>query len=298
VPVDSRAASARRSGLTTRHWFCALLACLLAPAPALAILDGTPAEEESAVATSTVAIVIADTSRRGPNGKPGYFPSSGVVIARDWILTVKHAFAAHLESQYVWRVRFDRQIADNVAEGRDHVLARGDVVFHPALDLALVRIPSGMPFEYRPIPMVTDARRLKPDIPFRVVLAGFGPAQNKAGRNILRFVEEPVSAMTLRPGGRWPAELVPPGQGSYYFEIDQHDGRGSCSGDSGGPVFARLSDDALALLGVIKGNASYSAGHPCLGWSYAIRVDRALTWITQVTGRLYDPESMSLLEVR
>lgn len=295
---DWRAASARLSGLAKQLWLRALLACLLAPSSALAILDGTPAEGHSVVATSTVAIVVADTSRRGPNGKPGYFPSSGVVIARDWILTVKHAFADHLGSQYVWRVHFDLQIDANDTAGRDHVLARSDVVFHPVLDLALVRISSGMPVEYRPIPVVTDARRLRPGMPFNVVLAGFGPAQNKAGRNILHFVEEPVSAMTLRPGGRWPAGLVPPGQGLHHLEIDQHDGRGSCSGDSGGPVFVRLNDDALALLGVIKGNASNSAGHPCLGWAYAIRVDRALPWITQVTGQLYDPESMLLVELR
>jgi hypothetical protein len=269
----------------------------MVPAAAQAILNGLPGGQESTVADSTVAIVIEDNSKLGPDGRPGYYPSTGIVIAPNWILTVRHAFAGHREPQYVWQVRFDTEIG-NASTGELRTLARGDVIPHPVLDLALVHVEPAVPFQYRPVRLLADGRRLKQGLPLKALLAGFGPAKNRGGRNALNFVEEPISALAIRPGGRWPDNVIPPGQGNYYLEIDQRDGRGSCSGDSGGPAFARLATGDLALLGVIKGNAAYNGRHPCLGYSYAVRIDVALPWLMHVTGTLYDPTSMLLVDAR
>ena len=268
----------------------------LLPAPAWAIFGGEPGEREPAVATSTVAIVVQDTSTAGPDGQPGYYPSTGIVVAPDWILTVRHAFAEHTGAQYVWEVRFARAL-DGAADGGRRI-ERADVFPHPVLDLALVHLDTAVPFQYRPVRLLADWRRLNPNAHPKALLAGFGPARNRAGRNWLSFVEEPISALVVGAGGRWPDNVVPRGQGGSYIEIDQRDGRGSCSGDSGGPAFAHLADGGLALLGVIKGNAAYNGTHPCLGYSYVVRVDLALPWLTLVTGRVYDPVSMMLVEVR
>jgi hypothetical protein len=272
-----------------------LLAGLLLPASALAILDGVPAEQEPAVAGSTLAVVIEDTSQRGPDGRPGYYPSSGVVIAPNWILTVKHSFAKHNGPQHVWQLHLAPEIVGGATGDRVRVLARSSVIFHPTLDLALVRLDAPMPFEYRPVKVVSAGRHLAREATLGAVLAGYGTAGNKPGPHRLNYVVEPISALSVANGPRQP-ELIPRGQADSHLEVDQRDGRGSCRGDSGGPVFVKLADGGVGLLGVILGNASYSGGHPCLGYTYAVRIDRALAWVTQVTGRFYDPASMLLVD--
>lgn len=272
-----------------------LLAGLMLPTAALAILGGLPGERDPAIAASTVAVVIEDTGTRGPDGRPGYYPSTGIVVARDWILTVKHALADHTGPQYVWSVHLAPEIRTGSTDARVRRIDPASVVFHPTLDLALIHLDAAMPFEFKPARLVADGRHLARDTAFRGLLAGYGPAQGQTAANRLNFVEEPISAISLAMGRRWP-DMVARNQGPDHLEIDQRDGRGSCSGDSGGPVFTRLANGGLGLLGVIRGNASYSGAHPCLSYSYAVRVDRALAWITQVTGRLYDPASMLLVE--
>jgi hypothetical protein len=272
-----------------------LLAALLLPATALAILNGERGERDPVVAASTVAIVIEDTGKPGPDGRPGYYPSSGIVIAPNWILTVKHALADHNGPRYAWSVHLAPEIRMGAQDARVRRIYPASVVFHPTLDLALVRLDAAMPFEYKPARLVADGRHLARDSVFSGLLAGYGPMRGRNGPNRLHFVEEPISAISLAMGQRWP-DMVKRNQGPDHLELDQRDGRGSCSGDSGGPVFVRLANGGLGLLGVIRGNASYSGAHPCLGYSYAIRVDRTIGWLAQVTGRLYDPTSMLLVD--
>lgn len=272
-----------------------LLAASLLPLSSQAILNGMPADAEPAVAASTVAIVIEDRSTTGPDGRPGYYPSTGIVIAPDWILTVKHSFAKYNGPQHVWLLHLAPEIATGPGGDRIRLLERSRVVFHPTLDLALVHLEAPVPFEYRPVKVVTDGRRLARESMPSALLAGYGPAGNVQGPNQLRFVVEPISAFSLVNTPRWP-DLVSRGQADSHMEVDQRDGRGSCRGDSGGPVFARLAGGGLGVLGVIRGNASYDGAHPCLGYSYAVRIDHALGWMAQVTGRIYDPASMQLVE--
>lgn len=277
--------------------FAALLpmfACAHAP-PAMAILEASAGELDPTVARGTVAVVIEDTGEVGPNGQHGYYPSSGVVIARDWILTVKHGFAAHAAARYSWQIHFAPEIRAGTSGNAIHEVRRGDVFPHPTLDLALVRI-TAMPFAYQPVRIPINWTRMAEGPAPRAVLAGFGPARGLRAPNRLRSVEEPVSATDLTQTRRRP-DLVPPAQAGLHLEIDQRDGRGSCSGDSGGPVFLRDSTGRLGLIGVIRGNASYNGEHPCLAYSYAVRVDRVIDWLAEVTGKFYNAASMSLVDV-
>lgn len=272
-----------------------LFAWLLLPATALAILNGEPGERDPVVAASTVAVVIEDTSLRGPDGRPGYYPSTGIVIAPNWILTVKHSFAKYNGPQHVWQLHLAPQIDTASGGDRIRLLERNRVIFHPTLDLALVRLDAPMPFEYRPVKVVADGRHLAREATLSAVLAGYGPAGNTKGPHRLHFVAEPISALSLANLPHWP-DLIPRGQADSHLEVDQRDGRGSCRGDSGGPVFVKLAEGGLGLLGIIMGNASFNGGHPCLGYTYAVRADRALAWLTQITGRFYDPSSMLLVD--
>jgi hypothetical protein len=284
----------RRSAVLSGLAICVVLASLF-PNVASAILNGADADREPAVSRSIVAVVIEDSASPGPDGRPGFYPSTGIVVARQWILTVKHAFINRAAAQYAWQVHFDKEIRVGATGSRIRSLRRSDAIPHPNLDLALLHIDQPMPFEYRPTRVVADWRNLESRSELRGLLAGWGPTQKPGGGNRLHYVEEPISAPRLAESAHWP-DLVPRGQGDDFMEIDQRDGRGSCSGDSGGPVLARLADGDLGLLGIITGNASYQGEHPCLAYSYAIRADRVIDWIARVTGTIFNPRTMLFTE--
>lgn len=255
------------------------ISSLLVALPGHAILNGFPIVSLPAVAESTVAILIEDKKTRGPDGRPGFYPTSGVLITRDWVLTVRHGFAKYRGKRYIPRLRFgpsDKAETASVPIPADHIFT------HPVLDLALVRVEGWRPpFSFRPA-------RLGPPPPMhdKVLLAGFGQTKDSPPGAILSAVEEPVSAPAVVDSPRLP-ELFPPQLAAHYMEIDQRDGKGSCSGDSGGPVFRRL-EDQLELVGIIAGNASFDGRHPCLEYSYAVRIDAAVDWIAAVTGKSFN----------
>jgi Trypsin len=257
---------------------------------ACAILNGSPGNRDSTVEKGTVALVVEDTRTQGPNGEHGYYPTSGVLISQNWVLTVKHGMAKHLSEQYDWQVHFSPEIKSKPKTGVLKVL-RTNVIFHPALDLALVYIGNSAPVEYRPVQVLQNWPDAMQSEPTRITLAGYGPAADAVGTNRLNFVEEPISAISMVNSDRNPG-LFPPDQAGYYMEMDQKDGKGSCKGDSGGPALLKLSDGSLALLGVIAGNVSYQGGHPCLQYSYVIRIDRVINWITASTGLFYNSAAM------
>jgi hypothetical protein len=259
--------------------YLAAAAALLAALPSHAILNGFPATSVPAVAASTVAILIEDRKTRGPDGRPGFYPTTGILITRDWVLTVRHGFTKFRGKRYVPR------LSVGATEGGKRVslaISADRIFIHPTLDLALVRVEGwNPPFSFRPARLAPP-----PPISEQVLLAGFGQTKDAPAGTSLRAVEEPVSAPAVVDSSRLP-DLFPPHLAAHYMEIDQRDGKGSCSGDSGGPVFRRV-EDQLELVGIIAGNASFDGRHPCLEYSYAVRIDGAVDWIAAVTGKSFN----------
>jgi hypothetical protein len=257
----------------------AVAAALLGPVPCAAILDGTTAASIPGVAASTVAILIEDKRTRGPDGRPGFYPTTGVLITRDWVLTVAHGLDRFRGERYVPRLSYGDGVDGTAAST---VISPERVSLHPALDLALVRIEGWRPpFSFRP-----PRFGMPPPSPEKVLLAGYGQTKGFLPGTTLRMVEEPVSSSSMTDAFRLP-DLFPRQLAAHYLEIDQRDGKGSCSGDSGGPVFRRVGDE-LELVGIIAGNASFRGGHPCHEYSYAVRADAAVDWIAAVTGKPFN----------
>ncbi|MGB0126384.1 MAG: trypsin-like serine protease [Rhodocyclaceae bacterium] len=226
-----------------------------------------------------MAILIEDRKTRGPDGRPGFYPTTGILITRDWVLTVRHGFTKFRGKRYVPR------LSVGATEGGKRVslaISADRIFIHPTLDLALVRVEGwNPPFSFRPARLAPP-----PPISEQVLLAGFGQTKDAPAGTSLRAVEEPVSAPAVVDSSRLP-DLFPPHLAAHYMEIDQRDGKGSCSGDSGGPVFRRV-EDQLELVGIIAGNASFDGRHPCLEYSYAVRIDGAVDWIAAVTGKSFN----------
>jgi hypothetical protein len=266
----------RRAGCA--RWLLAVAAIATSPL-AHAILQGDPGIPEPAISQLTVAILIEDRLHTGQDGRPGYYPTSGVLISPRWVLTVRHGFSKHQGGRYHWAVRFGQR----EAPGKQMLTVDAqNVVMHPALDLALVRVDGWQPpFGFR------SPRLGGPgSVGDKVMLAGFGETKLTPGGDALHTVDEPVSAPSVADSPHHP-ELFPAAHAPYYMEIDQRDGKGSCRGDSGGPVFRRADGD-LELIGIIVGNASFVGHQPCLDYAYAVRLDGVIAWITAVTGQPFN----------
>lgn len=265
-----------------------VLSGLLLPAIGHSVLQGVPGQTEAQIARNTVAILLEDQRHRGPDGRPGFYPTTGVLIANGWVLTVRHGFARFAGRRYTWKLHFgpDGDASDPAAID----IKPSDVIVHPELDLALVHLKHWQPpFGFQPL-RILSGNEIAGDSPARAFLAGFGESRITPGKTLLYIVEEPISAIDAGTLPRLPEQLFPPQLAGHYLELDQRDGKGSCSGDSGGPVLLRHRDE-FALLGIIAGNASYAGHHPCLDYSYAVRADHAVQWISSVTGLRFNPFS-------
>ena len=67
------------------------------------------------------------------------------------------------------------------------------------------------------------------------------------------------------------------------------DGRGSCFGDSGGPVFMP-TEDGPALVGVVSRGIAVP-GATCSDGGIYVRADKVVSWLQSVTGVDFDPSS-------
>jgi V8-like Glu-specific endopeptidase len=101
-------------------------------------------------------------------------------------------------------------------------------------DIALVKFTGGLPAGFQPVSLLTDVSQLKDGE--TVMLAGYGLSDGVAhtGAGVLRSVSIPIMKVAYST-----SEIL----------MDQHDGRGACHGDSGGPAYVTVNGK-LALIGV------------------------------------------------
>lgn len=186
------------------------------------IMNGRLTEESDSFAKHVVGIY-----------KKGETWCSGVVISEEFALTAAHciddvkgaklAFGTNKNNwEYREIVRFKQH-----EEYHDEVVGITDV---PANDLLLIQFKGGLPFGYKPAPMA--AVDLVQDHTV-VTLIGFGMDENEA-YDVLKTTEVTV------------VESIP-----YEFRTTEKQS-GSCTGDSGGPVFVRQSDSDYQLVGLVS----------------------------------------------
>lgn len=101
-------------------------------------------------------------------------------------------------------------------------------------DIALVKFSGGLPPGFKPAQLLKDRSQLRNGAP--VLLAGYGITDgvSHAGAGVLRSVQ-----ITIEDANYSESEVL----------VAQHDKRGACHGDSGGPAYVRV-DGQLYLWGV------------------------------------------------
>lgn len=119
-----------------------------------------------------------------------------------------------------------------------------------------------------------------------VELVGFGATDVQAQANNSRLyqVAVPLTDAMCADGNGCKTGVSPGGE-----FVAGGDGRDSCNGDSGGPVYMDTPRGTL-LVGAVS-RATSTATNPCGDGGIYVRTDKVIAWIEQTTGRTLDKDT-------
>ena len=216
-------------------------------APAFAVVGGN--ESSGPLARSTVMVL---------NSRGGV--CSGVVLARDVVLTAAHCVAGGGEFRVHWR-------GD---DGQPVLVAPAARVIHPlyvansvaerrrSIDLALLLTPGDLPARFGPVPLAAAT----PGNGAPVTLGGYGVAREGDARSTGTFRTVGLSA------------VEPYGRSTILLWASGARGAGACEGDSGGPI----SDSSGAVAAITSWAARDRTGS-CGTMSQGVLASPQRSWI-------------------
>jgi hypothetical protein len=225
-----------------------------------------------AVATSWPAAAIVGGSEGGPgeasavmvlNDRGGI--CTGVVVARDVVLTAAHCVPPGPQVRVHWR-EGGQPVLQEVAGVARHPEYRADAVAQRArsIDLALVRTSQPLPSRFSPATLAAATAQSEAAL----TAAGFGLAAEGDART----------------AGTWRSAALPLtqpyGPSRVLYWLGGAAGTGACQGDSGGPVF----DGAQRVTGVISWTTG-AQGRKCGNLTQAVMLAPQRGWIDQTLAR-------------
>ena len=226
----------------------------------------------------------------GQESEPGKWPSiaapyynglptcTGVLIAPDLVLTAGHCDSVSLDSVLVGAD--DRSLPETgewavVAERHLHERS------YDTLDLTLLVLEQPIvDFQPSALAIGCAAGALADDATAWVV--GYGSTDGAGNTRTDRLNEVLVPVVDADcddPSRGCNAEVSPGGE-----LIAGGEGKDSCTGDSGGPLYL-VGDNGLTYLAGITSRAALPASVPCGDGGIYVRVDAAQAWIEEVSGR-------------
>lgn len=205
-------------------------------------------------AKSTVGLIVRDTYGREST-------CSSALVGPDLLITAAHCVDGFSRITAF----FDRD--RDTAIYAQRLIPAVEVAIHPDYqsngveiaphDIALIKLRSNAPSDYKPVPLATsDTSLVSGD---EVLLAGFGITESGAGSGTLRYTLATYAGKDNL--GR--------------LEINDPLRRGACSGDSGGPLFT-LANGRYKVAGVLSGGPI-----PCRGVNYYTSVAEHLDFLSE-----------------
>ena len=226
---------------------------------AAALLGGTAVQPASAVVgggessgpLSRSAVMVLN-SRGGM--------CSGVVVARDDVLTAAHCVAGTSEFRVHWRGDDGQPVLVTPAARIVHPLYVSNSVAERrrSIDLALLRVPTDLPARFGPAALSS----VPPAKSAPVTLGGYGVAREGDARSTGTF--RSVDLVVVEPYGRSTILLWASGAR----------GAGGCEGDSGGPMA-----DAGGAVTAVTSWAAGEAKRGCGTMSQGVLVSPQRNWI-------------------
>jgi hypothetical protein len=172
---------------------------------------------------------------------------SGVVLAKDVILTAAHCVAEPANTRVHFRNEHGEPILIDVAATLKHPGYRADAVKsrQVSIDLALIHLAEPLPARFSPVAL---AQSHDIEIGQNVRIAGFGVTEEDAGATsgLLR---------AARLVARMPLSSI-----LLWMEDPNGSGTGACTGDSGGPIFALDRPSLIAITDWAEGRGRQKCG--------------------------------------
>lgn len=205
------------------------------------IIGGVNVSPSDPIASSTV-MIIGETTE---NGQTGEYICTASIIAEDLIVTAAHCVAEDPSNPtdptkmlIVFSTHMPTSASDPSVHRVSGYLANpgwtAAIQAPDAHDVAVIRFEGGLPAGYQPAQLL-GAQNLSPGE--SVTLAGYGISTIRD--------TDGKTAGTLREVNVNVAQLY----GQTEVAVDESHGKGSCSGDSGGPAFIN-NGGSLLLWGV------------------------------------------------
>lgn len=242
------------------------------------IRNGEAVLEADLEAQSTVALYF-----RPPGEDRLVSFCSASLVGEKTLLTAAHCLLGLSEGlmkeipeilPYV-QVGFGLKVAESLDDENIQMIAVSKALVHPDFsmdsvikvspttpipDLALLQLAKPAPKGFKRVSLLRDARQITAGV--KLSLAGYG---------LTDIQPAPTSASELR---KVQVEVREPNFNPTQFSYEIVNGRGSCSGDSGGPAYLKNSRGQLLLAGVTS-----FGDRACNRMGVYTSVPAMLTWI-------------------
>jgi secreted trypsin-like serine protease len=246
---------------------CALAFILatLFVSPAAAMVGDAPVIGAGGLSRHVVLIV----------GSRGSF-CSGTAIARDLVLSAVHCLAAGASYKLVDYSRGEPQLKDIVRIERHPAFTqRGMTTHRGTADVALIKLAAPLPASVTPAMLGPSDLAVKVGDTFTIV--GYGITRHGDPRSGGKLRQARLIA-TGRPDSMDVRLMDPSAR-------NERPGRGACTGDSGGPVFAEIGGRTV-VVGVISWTTGPEYTSGCGGITGMTPLARYRDWIVETARKL------------
>ncbi len=265
------------------------------------IIGGKTLSSQSTVAQGIV-FLLSESEKTDSEGRALSSLCTGSLIDQNIVLTAAHCVPSDLNPRKI-RVAFSVDpLCQLQQQGyQKSFLEVDEIIQHEkwdsknsAYDLAMIRLSDAAPAERRPLKLLNRPVELTTESP--IFVSGYGRTTDY---NVQDKDKPMLKVARIRPSlnSDEPSKITKSNLNPVLY-LDQSQGQGACSGDSGGPTFLK-DKGQLYVLGVNsavdtlqKKSFERKSDVTCKIGLASVSVYSQISWISQIYQRLLNEDSL------